>query len=347
VRLRILFIISLIAFFLFACEKEKDEPVPKPSVASGKAVYILNEGNFRSANSSISTYYPEASELFHDRYSAANQGVPLGDVAQSMSKINGRYWIVVNNSSKIEVLDSRNHQAIGRVSGLNSPRYCILGPDQKVYVSDLYQDAIYVVDANSYSISKQIPSLGWTEEMRIVGDSLFVCQVDSSQILVINMQTDSIVDRIPTAKSPLSMELDQNGKLWLGCSGGINDQEAALMKIDPKSLNVELNLRVADVSKSIGDLAMSPTADELYFLMDGVYRMDVNARSLPASAFLSDPSANFYAMDVDPYSGDLYLSDAIDYQQNGLIQRFDANGSELDQFKSGLIPGFFYFEAGL
>lgn len=309
-----------------------------------RGVWVLNEGNFRSANASISVHFPVLNKEVHAHFRNANQGIPLGDVAQSMNKINEEYWVVVNNSGKIEVI-ARNGLARGRVEGLNAPRYCIQGPNNKVYVSDLYQDAVYVVDAVSKNILKQIPCQGWTEEMELIGDRLFVCQVDSSQLLVINTQNDSVEQRIQTAKSPLSLAVDQNQKLWIACSGGINESEPALIKLDPSNLSIELELRVTDVSKSISELAVSQDRDELYFLMGDVYKMEVDASSLPSNPWHSKPSANYYAMDVDPNNGEVYLSDAIDYQQAGVIYRLDSEANYLSQFKAGLIPGFFYFEA--
>ncbi|MAY83469.1 MAG: hypothetical protein CMP59_04975 [Flavobacteriales bacterium] len=341
---RNLLLYSLLGLLIFSCKEEDSNGIEDPIDTDERHVLVLNEGNFRSANASISVYLPNKKSVHHDVYSNANQDVPLGDVVQSANKINGNLWLVVNNSNRIEILEPRTYKWIGRVSALNSPRYCIPGPNGKVYVSDLYEGMVYVVDVNSYTVTDRISTNGWTEEMLLIGDSLFVCQVDSSQLLVINTMSDSIVDRIPTAKSPLSLVLDINGKIWIGCSGGFNDQDPALMKIDPKSLIVEMTLSVPDVSKSIGDLAMSPSKDELYFLMDDLYKMDINATALPANAWVTKASANFYAMDVDPFNGDVYLSDAIDYQQDGVIYRYDSNGQMIHQFKTGLIPGFFYFD---
>ena len=337
------YIISILFIILISCKKEEASPNGAANL-SERAVMILNEGNFRSANASLSVYYPQANEVHQDQYSRANQGVPLGDVAQSLSLINGNYWLLVNNSSRIEVLEPNNLQAIGRVSGLNSPRYCIAGPNQKVYVSDLYEKVIYVVDANNYGLSKRIATQGWTEEMVLLDDRLFVCQADSNWVLVINTTNDSLEHRIPTAKQPLSMVLDNHNMLWVACSGGINDSEPALMKIDPASLSIELDLRVPDASLSIGDLDTSPDGSHLFFSMGDIYKMNVSDTSLPTVPWHQNPTANYYAMGVDPISGEVYLSDAIDYTQDGIVYRLDPDAKLISQFKVGLIPGFFYFE---
>ena len=116
------------------------------------------------------------------------------------------------------------------------------------------------------------------------------------------------------------------------------------MKVDPNTLNIELDLRVSDVSKSISDLALSPDGSQLYFLMSDVFKMDVNSTTLPGSPWHNQPLANYYSLAVDPYNGEVYLSDAIDYQQDGAIYCLDSNANYRREFKAGLIPGFFYFE---
>ena len=50
--------ITMCILSLFACKEEEDPVVQSPS-DSKRAVVILNEGNFRSANASIDVYYPQ------------------------------------------------------------------------------------------------------------------------------------------------------------------------------------------------------------------------------------------------------------------------------------------------
>jgi hypothetical protein len=51
-----------------------------------------------------------------------------------------------------------------------------------------------------------------------------------------------------------------------------------------------------------------------------------------------------YSLGVDPVSGDIYLSDAIDYIQAGLVFRYNRYGTLLDSFTAGIIPGSFCFK---
>ena len=57
--------------------------------------------------------------------------------------------------------------------------------------------------------------------------------------------------------------------------------------------------------------------------------------------FYRFPSTSFTQ---DPYNKNVYISDAIDYVQNGLIYRLDSLGNEIDLFNSGIIPNDFLFD---
>lgn len=44
---------------------------------------------------------------------------------------------------------------------------------------------------------------------------------------------------------------------------------------------------------------------------------------------------------VNPANGEVYVADAIDYQQQGMIYRYSSEGVLIDEFYVGIIPGAF------
>ena len=69
--------------------------------------------------------------------------------------------------------------------------------------------------------------------------------------------------------------------------------------------------------------------------------MDVTADSLPAEPFLPYKDTIYYGLTIDPESGDVYVADAIDYVQQGMIYRYSKERELLDSFYVGIIPGAF------
>ncbi len=49
----------------------------------------------------------------------------------------------------------------------------------------------------------------------------------------------------------------------------------------------------------------------------------------------------FYGLTVNPVNSEVYVADAIDYVQPGVILRYSPEGELLDEFKVGIIPGHF------
>ena len=91
-----LFIFILFAFY--SCVKDRPNSTPQPAVqlSSQKKVYVINEGNFMSSNSSISLYDPGSNSVIENFYQSQNNAI-LGDVAQSISYFNSQFYTVVNN----------------------------------------------------------------------------------------------------------------------------------------------------------------------------------------------------------------------------------------------------------
>jgi hypothetical protein len=76
--------------------------------------------------------------------------------------------------------------------------------------------------------------------------------------------------------------------------------------------------------------------------------MAVTDRKLPEQPFIVSSNINvyggFYSMAIDPSNSEIYVGDAIDHAQNGIVYRYSPSGNRMDQFKVGITPSDFAFK---
>ena len=66
--------------------------------------------------------------------------------------------------------------------------------------------------------------------------------------------------------------------------------------------------------------------------------MPVEADRVPVRPFLEFRDTKYYGLTVNPNNGEVYVADAIDYQQQGIVYRYSPQGKLIDEFYVGIIP---------
>jgi DNA-binding beta-propeller fold protein YncE len=325
-------------------DKPNDVMQPDVSFGSGSKVFVTNEGNFGSNNASVSMFQLSNNQVISDIYKTQNNNAVLGDICQSMTRINNKYYIVVNNSGKIVIVNPDDFKLITTITGLTSPRFILPVTFSKAYVSDLSSGSISILNLNTNTKTGSIPCSGWTEQMTVIYNKAFVTNNNSGYAYVINTINDQITDSINVGPYAGSIVIDKNSKLWI-LSGGNSSSSTAgkLLRIDPVTLSVELSLPFT-TSDSPGNLCINATKDTLYYLNKNVYRMTIASTSLPTSAFVTSTSNTFYGLAVSDKDKNVYVSDAIDYIQKSSILVFSPGGQMITSFKAGINASNFYFE---
>jgi hypothetical protein len=130
-------LIKIAVLYLTVVSCTKTPVSPSENLSVGGGVFILNEGNFRGNNGSLSFYSYDSIKIFNDIYYTVN-GQTLGDVPNAMVIKGDKAYIVVNNSGKVEVIDQTTIQSKATIKGLISPRNLAVINDNKAYVSSLY-----------------------------------------------------------------------------------------------------------------------------------------------------------------------------------------------------------------
>ncbi len=332
----------LLVFAITSCSKE---PVLPPSdIGLGGGVLLLNEGNFNSGNGSISFFSYDSMNITNDLYYKINSR-PLGDVPNSIIITGDKAYIVVNNSGKIEVVDQSTLVHTSTISGLVSPRNMAFVNNNKAYVTSLYSDSVTVINLLSNSISGYINIRRSSESIVMCNNKAYVANwAGGHEVMVIDALIDEVVDSIDVGIEPESMVLDRYQKLWVLCNGGwTRENFAELDMINTITNSVEKRFEFPTKDDSPSCLQIDGFGQTLYYLENGVRQMDIHAESLPASILISESGSPYYKLAVNPANSDIFVTDPVDYVQNGYLLCYKNNGAFVAKFSAGIIPGSMCF----
>lgn len=329
-----------------------------PSVSARSTLFIVCEGNFQYGNASLSAYDPATLSVENNIFLRAN-GMKLGDVAQSMTIHNDTAWIVVNNSHVIFAIDPQTYRELGRITGLPSPRYIHFVSDTKAYVTQLWDNRIFIINPRTFSVTGHITipgmdaATGSTEQMVRLGNYIYVnCWSYQNRILRIDTRTDAVVGQLEIGPQPNSMVLDKYERLWVITDGSYRNGESvdsdgrpALHCVNTSTFSVEFSfpMYAGDEPRA---LSINAGADTLYWINNHVWQMPVEATRLPFRPFIRSTESLFYSLfPAQDNSGEIYVSDAIDYQQAATIMRFNSSAQLIDRFSVGITPaGFCWYQ---
>ncbi len=347
-NLRKLGIYALVTMALSSCKKDSIEDI----YVSGNyedGYFVTNEGNFGTGNGSIS-FVDEYGFIDNDVFASVNS-FALGDVVQSMSIINDHAYILVNNSSKIEVASIDSMISVATIN-VSQPRYMAKVSDEKAYVTDWGINGVQVIDLTTNTVSSTITCGTGPEGIAISNGFAYVCNVGGfsldSTVTIINTTTDVVETTLTVGDKPNSAVVDANGAVWV-LTGGYTEYDAAwnvvsetagnLVKIVGNTIEATYTFAVGNHPE---DLVINDAGTTLYY-SDGSWSKAVYSFQISDTDLSSTPVINksFYGLGFA--NGYIYGTDAVDYTQQGWSFRYTENGSLVDSLQVGVIPGGYCF----
>ncbi len=116
---------------------------------------------------------------------------------------------MVNNSHVIFAIDLNTFKEVGRIENLTSPRYIHFLSDEKAYVTQLWDNRIFIINPKKYEITGyiQVPDMtmesGSTEQMVQYGKYVYCnCWSYQNRIIKIDTETDQVVDELKVGIQP-------------------------------------------------------------------------------------------------------------------------------------------------
>ncbi|HHN48733.1 MAG TPA: hypothetical protein ENN08_07385 [Bacteroidales bacterium] len=340
-------IAASLVLILSSCKKDDHDELRG---AYSQGVLISNEGPFMEGSGSISFYDPATRTIANHIFQTVNNR-PLGNIVQSVEVFNGRAYVVVNNAGKVEVAEAGTFESIGAIAGLNSPRYFLGINSNKGYVSD-WGGHVAIIDLNTLAKTGTIVTGASPDRMLLDGTRVWVINsagwYSDSTVTIIDTQTDTALQTIVVGDNPSGIVKDATGRIWVICGGKSdwtnpeNNTTGSLVRINPETFNIESH---SDLGETYFDarLAINAAGDKLYYTFTGgLFSVDLNTKTEMLSN--SVLSRSVYALGIDPQTGEIYVSDPLDYAQSGYIFRHNPeNFAVVDSVKAGIIPGNFSF----
>jgi hypothetical protein len=307
----------------------KDIPNPDPALFSSdsfKQIIMLCEGAYGNNNADVAVWRQHQDEVQTNLYKTVN-GKSLGDVAQHMIRVNNHYWITVNNSNKIVILDTATFREVHSIPSIPTPRFMCFDGNQTVTVGSLYHSNIYLINTANFQVEKTI-TLPYknTETLLYSNGNFFAAPWDTASrfIFKFSSQLQVLTPIDIEAKAPHSMVFDKNGDLWVLCGNQYKNTPSYLVQLDTSSVSVKRKFAFSSKQDPI-KLSINQRGDSLYYLMvnymggqtnNGLYCMNIDGTILPEIPLISAPTQSYYwAYQVAPEYNTIFLSDAKGFTQ--------------------------------
>lgn len=344
-------LLALLAFLTLSCDPDRFIEQPLGEYQNG--FFVLNQGNFGAANSSISFLSNDLQTFVLDAFTATNGDVTLGDTAQDIGFFDNRMYVVLNNSNSVQVANRFTLNAESRInSQLNNPRYVAFG-NGYLFVSNWgdgmssTDDYIAVYSLLSLNHVANIPVSEGPERMLVFGDELYVAHKGgfgfSDQISVINTQQLTVSQTITVGDVPDGI-VEFQGNIYVLCSGkpgwSSTPTSGSLHRINPQTNEVTQTWNFS--SQNPNHLVAGTS---LYYAIDNeVFAFTPSQTELPQTAIIQTGPQGVYGIyALAQKDGKIYLGDAGNFSERGHLYIYSLSGQLLHNQQVGVIPAGIYF----
>ena len=331
-------------------------------------MYLLNEGNMGSNKATID--YLDFSKGIYIRniYGERNPNVikELGDVGNDIQVYGNRLYAVINCSHKVEVMDLYTCRRIGQIDIPNC-RYIRFHGD-KAYISsyvgpvsidpNAQLGAIFEVDTATLRITRQVTVGYQPEEFEIIDNYIYVANSGGyrapdydSTLSVVNLTDFRQVKKIPVCVNPHRVRKDQYNRLWITSRGDHKEVSQQLVCFQPLHPTLYTLHHISPSEMVIiGDSMYyygAHWSDETMSNQITYGVLNIQYPITNTQSFITDGTEKNikipYGIQVNPYNGDIYITDAKNYVSSGQLHCYSHEGKRKWSVRTGDIPAHMCF----
>ena len=354
---------------IYSIENEV-EGMTRDAANTYSGMYVLNEGNMGSNKCTLDYLDFAACTYSRNIYSERNPNVvkELGDVGNDIEIYNGRMYMVINCSNKVEVVNASNAVKIGQMDVPNCRYITFDGNYAYVssYVGTVGDPAcplgeIYKVDLNTLKTVARCTVGYQPEEMAITDGKLYVANSGGYRIGIydntvseISLSTFQELRKIPVALNLHHLKLDSHGQMWVSNRGDYGAHASKMYVLDASdgtmAVRDSVNIACSNFAISGDSIYIISSSFNDYTQSNAVSYGLVNARShqLVSSNFITDGTESSitipYGIGVNTSTGDIYVSDAKNYVSSGTLSCYGRGGKRKWKVQTGDIPAHFVLQ---
>ncbi len=339
--------LGLLAILFTSCGS--DEEPPEMIKIEGNIV-VVNQGIFNTGTGTLTLAKRESTAVAQNSFSTVNNGMTLGNVAQSMIQHDGKNYISINNGGKVVVTDDEDFTFLDTIGGIDQGRY-FASNGEKLYLTSWgtfgSNGGVYEINTTTDSVEDYIDTGSGPEGIVFADGLLYVAKgggfgVDSL-VLIIDPNDNSIVNSLNVGHNPQLMVKDNDDNVYVICSGindwmdPTNNTNGSLVKITGQNIAWSI-----DLPNGSNNLTIDTENEFLYFVSEGeVLKQDLNLTELQTKVIRS---LSAYALSFDDVQQRLYMADAKDFNSQGEVFIYSTSDEMVRSFDAGIIPGYFHFQ---
>ncbi len=312
-------------------------------------VFVINEGAFGSSNGEVS-FIKSDNSVNNNQYAAANGGLILGDVLQSMHINNGNAYLLVNNSNKVVVVDIDDLKNTTTINGFLLPRFMV-SYNGKGYISEyidfVNNGNVMIVDLSTNAIVDSVQVGKLPEQMMMVGSSLLVANSGDTTLHLVNTTTLAKTN-IGDIDYPKYITKTSDGNIWVLYTGkpawSGTQTDGGLLVLNSTATAIVKTINIGSTAFN-NPSQLATDGNNLYYeYLGNVYKIDKSATVAPASPFITGPATSFYGMNYYSANNTLFVADAKNFVSSGVVKRYNAStGALIDTLNVGVAPNGFVF----
>lgn len=318
-------------------------------------VFVLNEGAFNNSNASVTSFIPSTSTVSQNVFFNAN-GRPLGDIANFSEMVNGKLYILVSNSNKLEIVHPQSlvSEAIIFLDdmGGSSPSQFVQVDDNRLYITNLTGNHVSIFNLTTRTVTGSVTVGNNPEGIAVSNGKAYVAVNgfgSDNKVVVIDIATDTVLKTLTVQDNPRQIVRDNGGKLWVLSTGNYGFDENFNYDPDLETFGeIHIIDPVTDTVTDIIEVGGHPSrmtfnrVERLAYVVNtGIQLVDMDQKiALPD--LLS--STSYYSIAYWPgENAGLFAGFAPNFSSSGRVDILNTNGTVRSTFTAGIGPSYFQF----